>query len=339
MSASNIAVIGSGAWGTSLAMILHEHGHKVRMWEYFPEYAQVLDRTRENPKFLPGIKIPSDMVITSDLGQAVDGCDTAVMVVPSQRTRSVAKRLADGGFKPRLLISASKGIEQGTLMRMSEVLTEAFGKDTLVSALSGPSHAEEVSRKLPCSLVAACPSLEDAHRVQDWFMTRSVRVYTSQDLVGVELGGSLKNIIAVASGVVDGLGLGDNAKAALVTRGLAEMTRLGRALGAKTETFSGLSGLGDLMVTCMSQHSRNRRVGEELGRGRRLKDILANMEMVAEGVDTTRSTCMLAARVKVEMPITEQMNRILFEDVKPADALTELMQRARKAEHEAEMNA
>jgi glycerol-3-phosphate dehydrogenase (NAD(P)+) len=334
MSASPIAVIGSGAWGTSLAMILHQRGHRVHMWEYFPEYAQVLDTTRENPKFLPGIKIPTDIMITSDLDKAVAGCEAAVMVVPSQRTRSVAKRLAQGGFKPRLLVSASKGIEQGTVMRMSEVLNEAFGPETVICTLSGPSHAEEVSRKLPCSLVAASFSAADAQRVQDWFMTPSVRVYTSEDIVGVELGGSLKNIIALASGVVDGLGLGDNAKAALVTRGLVEMTRLGRALGARPETFAGLSGLGDLMVTCMSQHSRNRRVGEELGRGRRLKDILATMEMVAEGVDTSRSATMLAQRVGVEMPITEQMNRILFEDVRPADALTDLMQRARKAEHE-----
>jgi glycerol-3-phosphate dehydrogenase (NAD(P)+) len=234
------------------------------------------------------------------------------------------------------VVSASKGIEQISLLRMSEVLASEFGAGLEVCALSGPSHAEEVSRNLPCSLVAGSSSPEAARRVQDWFMGPSVRVYTSQDIIGVELGGSLKNIIALASGVVDGLGLGDNAKAALVTRGLAEIVRLGKVLGAKAETFSGLSGLGDLVVTCMSQHSRNRRVGEELGRGRRLADILATMEMVAEGVETSRSAFMLARRENVEMPITAQMNRVLFEDVRPADALAQLMQRTRKEERDSD---
>jgi glycerol-3-phosphate dehydrogenase (NAD(P)+) len=336
MNSAPVAVIGAGAWGTTLAMILQRRGLQVRLWEYFADYAQVLNLTRENPKFLPGVQIAADIEITADLNLAVEGCRALVMAVPSQRTRSVARRLAEGGCKPELVVSASKGIEQNSLLRMSEVLAEEFGAPVEVCALSGPSHAEEVSRNLPCSLVAGAARVETAARVQDWFMGPAVRVYTSQDLAGVELGGSLKNVIALASGVVDGLGLGDNAKAALMTRGLVEMTRLGKALGAKTETFSGLSGLGDLVVTCMSQHSRNRRVGEELGRGRRLKDILAAMEMVAEGVDTSRSALMLARKAGVEMPITEQMNRVLFEDVRPADALAELMSRARKEERDSQ---
>jgi glycerol-3-phosphate dehydrogenase (NAD(P)+) len=334
MNSAPVAVIGAGAWGTTLAMILQRRGLRVRLWEFFPDYARVLNLTRENPKFLPGVQIAEDIEITSDLSQAVEGCRALVMVVPSQRTRSVAKRLVESGFKPEMVVSASKGIEQNSLLRMSEVLAAEFGEGVQLCAFSGPSHAEEVSRNLPCSLVAASTSPEAARRVQDWFMGPSVRVYTSQDIAGVELGGSVKNVIALASGVVDGLGLGDNAKAALVTRGLAEMMRLGKAMGARPETFAGLSGLGDLMVTCMSQHSRNRRVGEELGRGRRLKEILATMEMVAEGVDTSRSALMLAKKQGVEMPITEQMNRVLFEDARPADALAELMQRARKEERD-----
>ncbi|NTV52910.1 MAG: NAD(P)-dependent glycerol-3-phosphate dehydrogenase [Candidatus Firestonebacteria bacterium] len=334
MKSTPVAVIGAGAWGTTLAMILNRRGLAVRLWEFFPEYARVLDLTRENPKFLPGVQIAADIEITSDLNRAVEGCRNLVMVVPSQRMRSVAHRLAAGGYQPEVVVSASKGIEQDSLLRMSEVLVAEFGEKIETCALSGPSHAEEVSRNLPSTLVAASRNKEVAQRVQDWFMGPSVRVYTSEDIVGVELGGSLKNVIALASGVVDGLGLGDNAKAALITRGLAEIIRLGKALGARTETFSGLSGLGDLVVTCMSQHSRNRRVGEELGRGKKLKEILSNMEMVAEGVDTSRSAFMLAKRLGVEMPITEQMNRVLFEDVRPADALSELMLRARKEERD-----
>lgn len=336
MNSSPIAVIGAGAWGTTLAMILQRRGLQVRLWEFFPEYARVLDLTRENPKFLPGVQIPVGIEITADLKHAVEGCRALLLAVPSQRMRGVAHRLVEYGCHPELVVSASKGIEQNSLLCMSEVLASEFGAGLEVCALSGPSHAEEVSRNLPCSLVAGSSSPEAARRVQDWFMGPSVRVYTSQDIIGVELGGSLKNIIALASGVVDGLGLGDNAKAALVTRGLAEIVRLGKVLGAKAETFSGLSGLGDLVVTCMSQHSRNRRVGEELGRGRRLADILATMEMVAEGVETSRSAFMLARRENVEMPITAQMNRVLFEDVRPADALAQLMQRTRKEERDSD---
>lgn len=327
------AVFGAGAWGTTLALHLHGRGRRVRLWEYFPEYAEVLRRLRANPKFLPGVGLPAELPITSDPAEAAEGCDAWVMAVPAQRLRAVARTLARTVHKPpELVISAAKGIEQESLARMSEVLVQEL-RTHRVCALSGPSHAEEVSRGRPCSVVAAARDESLAREVQDLFMNESLRVYTSTDLTGVELGGAMKNIIAIAAGIVDGLGLGDNAKAALVTRGLAEMARLGSALAARGETFAGLSGLGDLVVTCMSHHSRNRRVGEELGRGRRLADILRNLEMVAEGVDTSRSVLQLAARHRVELPITEQVNRILFEDLDPREAVRTLMGRSPKAEN------
>ncbi len=326
------AVIGAGAWGTTLAMVLAHRGHEVRLWEYFEEYARVLAATRENPKFLPGVRLPESVRVTPDLQFAVADSPVVVMAVPAQKMRAVARRLAATGHQPRVLITASKGIEQGSLQRMSEVLAAEWPAAGAICALSGPSHAEEVSRRLPCSLVAAATEPGAAVSVQDLFMTDWIRVYTSPDLVGVETGGALKNVIAIAAGVVDGLKLGDNAKAALVTRGLAEIRRLGMALGAHAETFAGLSGMGDLVVTCMSQHSRNRRVGEEIGRGRGLEEILQDLEMVAEGVETARSAQCLAEREGVDLPITREVNRILFEHVRPLDALTVLMQRSRKAE-------
>jgi glycerol-3-phosphate dehydrogenase (NAD(P)+) len=327
-----IAVIGAGAWGTSLAMVLAQNGYAVRLWEYFPEYALHLQTTRDNTKFLPGVKIPESIVITSDLGQAAADCDDLILVCPSQALRSVVRRLKEQSCRPDRVVSASKGIEKNSLARMSEIIREEFGSGPQVCALSGPSHAEEVSRGLPCSIVAASPAAEAGAHVQKLFSTDRLRVYTSPDIIGVELGGSLKNVIALAAGVVDGLGLGDNTKAALLTRGLAEICRLGKAMGANPETFAGLSGMGDLVVTCTSRHSRNRRVGEELGRGRTLAEILSNMEMVAEGVDTSRSAKQLAERMGVDMPITFQVNRILFEGVSAAEALVALMQRPPKPE-------
>ncbi|MCK5242305.1 NAD(P)H-dependent glycerol-3-phosphate dehydrogenase [bacterium] len=329
-----IAVIGAGAWGTALAVLLAQKGHAIRLWEYNAEYAKVLETTRQNPKFLPGLSIPEQISITSVLDQAVADCSTLVMVVPSQVFRSVIKQIVACQAKPKILISASKGIECDTLCRMSEIVVQEFLPASDFCVLSGPSHAEEVSRGIPTSVVAASASRDTAGIVQELFMTESFRVYSSTDVAGVELGGSLKNIIAIAAGVVDGLGLGDNTKAALITRGLAEMSRLGIALQAQAETFAGLSGMGDLVVTCTSRHSRNRRVGEELGRGRKIDEILNEMEMVAEGVETTRSAKKLADAKQVEMPITTQMSRILFERLDPHIAVKALMQRSRKAENE-----
>ena len=330
----DVAVIGAGAWGTTLALVLARRGYRPRVWEYLPDYAEVMRTTRRNPKYLPGVVLPDSLRITASLAEAVEGCTTWIMATPSQRLRSVAQALARTGGKPERVISAAKGIEQGSLQRMSEVLRAEFGPRPAVAVLSGPSHAEEVSREMPCSLVAASTDAETAEAVQGLFMSDAVRVYTSDDVVGVELGGSLKNVIAIAAGIVEGLGLGDNTKAALVTRGLAEIARLGLALGGRESTFMGLSGLGDLVVTCMSVHSRNRRVGEELGRGRTLDEILHDLEMVAEGVDTTRSAMGLASARGVDMPITEQVHRILFSGVSPQEALVRLMRRTPKAEHE-----
>jgi glycerol-3-phosphate dehydrogenase (NAD(P)+) len=327
-----IAVVGAGAWGTALARLLANKGRQVRLWENFPDYTEVLRNRRENPKFLPGVVIPASVEITSDPGQAVAGADLVVMVPPAQHFREVAQRLVAAGAKPKWVLSASKGIEHGSLARMSEIIREVFPADVVAGALSGPSHAEEVGRDLPTSVVAAAAESRAAEVFQEAFMTDAFRVYTSPDLAGVELGGALKNIIALAAGMVDGLELGDNAKAALMTRGLAEISRMGAALRARPETFAGLSGLGDLVVTCTSRLSRNRRVGEALGRGRKLEEILSGMEMVAEGVETTRSTYQLAQRLGVDLPITEQMYRLLFSGVPPDRAVKELMQRPRKAE-------
>lgn len=329
-----VAVIGAGAWGTTLSLILSRKGCLVRLWEYFPDYALRLAESRENLKFLPGVRIPENVMISADIEKTVADCREIVLVVPSQKLRDVARRLAGTGVQPRCVITASKGIEKGSLARMSEVVRQEFGPGPEVCVLSGPSHAEEVSRGMPCSLVAASENKETAQAVQELFSTDNLRVYISPDIVGVELGGALKNVIALAVGMVDGLGLGDNSKAALMTRGLVEIGRLGKSLGANSETFAGLSGLGDLIATCASQHSRNRRVGEEVGRGRRLDEILKDMEMVAEGVETARSAKQLGERMKVEMPITAQINRILFEEIPPLEAVRDLMRRPRKAELE-----
>lgn len=327
-----IAVIGAGAWGTALARLLALKSRRVRLWECFPEYAEVLRSRRENPKFLPGVAIPDAVEIVSDLGQAAAGAELVVMVPPAQHFRQVAQRLVAAGATPKWVLSASKGIEHGSLSRMSEIIRETFPADVMAGALSGPSHAEEVGRDLPTSVVAAAAKSRAAEVFQEAFMTDAFRVYTSSDVTGVELGGALKNIIALAAGIVDGLGLGDNTKAALMTRGLAEISRMGAALRARPETFSGLSGLGDLVVTCTSRHSRNRRVGEALGRGQKLADILTGMEMVAEGVETTRSAFQLARRLGVDLPITEQVYHVLFSELPPAQAVKRLMQRPRKAE-------
>lgn len=333
---SGVAVIGAGAWGTALALILASRGQAVRLWEFFPEYAQLLKTRRENPKFLPGIVIPETIEITSDLEAAVSGCATWVFATPAQRLRSVLQRLRTLHPRPELIVTAAKGIETHTLARMSEIVRAELGPGPQVVTLSGPSHAEEVGRCQPSTVVAASDSLEAAQAVQSLFMTERFRVYVSTDQVGVELGGALKNVIALAAGIVDGLGLGDNTKAALQTRGLAEIARLGRAAGAHPQTFAGLSGMGDLIVTCNSRHSRNRRVGEALGRGETLDAVLARMEMVAEGVETARSARQLALRLGVEMPIVEQVNRVLFEQVPAAEALKALMQRPGRPELDAD---
>jgi glycerol-3-phosphate dehydrogenase (NAD(P)+) len=332
---SKLAVLGAGSWGIAVAVLLSGKGHEVTLWEFDANDADKLLSLREHPAKLPGIKIPSKVAITNDLSLAMHGCQGVVLALPSHTMRQSAKVIS--GLltdQAQFIVSLAKGIENNTLCRMSEVLVQELPKKYInqISTLSGPSHAEEVSREIPTTVVTASYRPEVATLIQEAFTTNTFRVYTSDDLIGVELGGSLKNVIAIAAGVLQGLRLGDNTIGALMTRGLAEMVRLGRKLGADPLTFSGLSGVGDLITTCISKHSRNRYVGEQLGLGRKLPDILGSMAMVAEGVKTTKSAFELAKIHNVEMPITTQMYNILFEEKEPAKAVNDLMTRSLKPE-------
>ena len=326
-----VVVIGNGGWGTSLALLAHWAGCAVSVWGVEPDYVAETARTRTNPRYLPGVAIPEEVVLTSDAAEAARGATLLVSAVPTQFLRATMTRLR-GAFPAGIAaVSVTKGLENGTLARPTEILRQTLGARG-VAALSGPSHAEEVARGLPASVVVASDDAALAERVQRVFSGDSFRVYASEDVVGVELAAAVKNVIAIAAGISDGLGLGDNAKAALLTRGNAEITRLGRALGARPETFAGLAGIGDLITSCTSRHGRNRAVGERLGRGERIDDILRSMVQVAEGVRTAESVGGLARRHGVEMPISEQVRRILFEGQHPRAALAELMGRPLKAE-------
>ena len=329
-----IAVLGAGSWGTTLSILLSNNSHNVSLWSYRETHANTIRLKRENPSFLPGIRIPEAILATSNLQEAVEEKQVIVAAVPSQYLRHVVSQIAGTIRHDMVLVNVAKGIENGTLMTMSEMLHETLPALPAenIATLSGPSHAEEVSQKVPTTVVVASRSLETATLVQSVFLTPYFRVYASTDLRGVELGGALKNVIAIAAGIVDGAGLGDNTKAALMTRGIAEITRLGCALGADERTFAGLSGIGDLMVTCMSRHSRNRHVGVEIGKGRKLPDILSEMVMVAEGVATTKSAYDLAIRTGIDVPITTEVYRILFEGKDPLTACYDLMTRDPKGE-------
>ncbi|MEW6510510.1 MAG: NAD(P)H-dependent glycerol-3-phosphate dehydrogenase [Bacteroidota bacterium] len=331
-----IAVLGAGSWGTTLAILLADNAHSVVLWSYRPEDAERMRTTRENPSFLPGIRIPDSVSVTCELTPAVRDAEIIVGAVPSQFLRRVVTQARDSLDSRTLVVNVAKGVENGTLMTMSEMLHDAV--PTLspghITTLSGPSHAEEVSRRIPTTVVAASADIGTARLIQKVFMTPQFRVYASDDIRGVEIGGSLKNVIAIAAGIIDGANLGDNTKAAVMTRGIAEIARVGVAMGAHLRTFSGLSGIGDLMVTCMSRHSRNRYVGVEIGKGRKLSEILAGMVMVAEGVATTRSAYELAQRVGVEVPIIAEVHKILFEDKDPLVACHDLMTRDPKGEVE-----
>jgi glycerol-3-phosphate dehydrogenase (NAD(P)+) len=330
----HIGVLGAGGWGTTLAIVLADNAHDVTLWSYRAEDADVMRATRENPAFLPGVHISEEVRITSALREAAEGKEMIVAAVPSQFLRSVVAGLRDLPLADTCIVNVAKGIENGTLMTMSEMLVDTLPhlNPARIATLSGPSHAEEVSRRVPTTVVAGSTELATARLVQSVFMLPYFRVYVSTDLHGVELGGSLKNVIAIAAGIVDGAELGDNSKAALMTRGIAEISRIGVALGAQAPTFGGLSGIGDLMVTCMSRHSRNRHVGVEIGKGRKLPDILNEMVMVAEGIATTKSAYQLAQKVGVEVPIVEQVHRVLFEGKDPLRACYDLMTRDPKDE-------
>lgn len=320
-------MIGGGSWGLALARLLAVNGHEVRLWCREEDGPEELARTRLSPRYLPGIELPPGVEVAPEIDAEAE---IAVFAAPSHVLRLVADRFR---FSPETIrVNVAKGIENDTLLRMSQVLRQVQGPCP-VATLSGPSHAEEVARDLPATAVAASTDHAACQTVQAAFMSQTFRVYTSADLIGVELGGSLKNVLAVAAGICDGMGLGDNAKAALITRGLAEMARLGMALGANPLTFAGLSGMGDLIVTCQSRHSRNRALGEAIARGEAAEEYLARTVMVAEGVRTARSAHALAQRHEVEMPITREVYRVLFEGGDPRDAVAALMEREAKSEH------
>lgn len=329
-----ISVLGAGGWGTTLAILLHYNGHNVTLWEYKKSYARHLLKKRINTDYLPGIKIPKEILITSDIEEASDDKNLIVLSVPSQFLRDVVKEINYQVIEDSILVSVSKGIEKKTLLTMSQMLKDVFPhiNENQIGVISGPSHAEEVSQRVPTAVVAASVDIETSKAIQAAFMTSYFRVYASTDILGVELGGAFKNIIAIGAGIIDGAGFGDNTKAAIMTRGVAEISRLGLAMGARPETFAGLSGMGDLIVTCMSRHSRNRHVGEEIGKGKKLKEVLKSMEQVAEGVETTRSAKQLAAKTEIETPITNEVYKILFEDKDPVKATTDLMTRDMKTE-------
>lgn len=328
------AVLGAGAWGTTLALVLQENNHEVTLWEYKSAYADILRNQRLNPDYLPGIEIPPQMAITDNLEEATTDKELIVLAVPSQFLRSVMVKIPFNRIRNSYLVSVSKGIEKGTLLTMSQMLKEVYPELSPghIGVLSGPSHAEEVSRKIPTTVVTASSDKEISKIIQCAFVTPYFRVYNTTDILGVELGGAFKNVIAIGAGIIDGLKFGDNTKAAIMTRGIAEISRLGIALGSRPETFSGLSGIGDLIVTCMSKHSRNRYVGEKVGSGMKLADVLGGMTAVAEGVETSRSASMLANKNGIETPITTEVYKILFEDKDPRQATIDLMTRDRKEE-------
>lgn len=330
--AGHVAIIGSGSWGLTLGNLLANKGIRVKIWGRSREKIQKLRETYEDRSRLPGIKLHSSIEFHFDLKKAIDDADLIVLVVPSQAMRDVVSKLSKLSNFPKRIVSAAKGIEIGSGKRMSEVIKEVLG-DVDVAALSGPSIALEVAKGEPTSVVVASEDELFAKEVQFLFHTSLFRVYRSQDIVGVELGGALKNIIAIAAGMADGLGFGANTKGALLTRGLAEIIRLGVHMGAQPVTFAGLSGMGDLITTCFSRHSRNRYVGEELGKGKKLKDILSGMNMVAEGVYTTEAAFRLARRLHVEMPITEVVRSILRGELDPKTAMQKLLEREPKPEY------
>ena len=327
-----IAVLGAGSWGTTLAILLYGNGHSVRLWEFYPERVRELQSSHENPLFLPGVTIPQKIAITDNLNEALDGIGMVVFALPSHVLRGLARKAAAQLTDRVISVNVAKGLEKGTLKRMSQVLQEELPANTPIATLSGPSHAEEVSRGIPTAVVVASPHEDLNCQVQETFMSAHFRVYTNEDIVGVELAGSVKNVIAIAAGICDGLGYGDNTKGALLTRGLAEISRLGTAMGARSQTFAGLSGMGDLVTTCMSKYSRNRYVGEQIGGGKKLHQVLSTMNMVAEGVNTTLAARLLARAKGVEMPITEQVYQVLFADKDPREAVQDLMHRVAKAE-------
>ncbi len=333
----NISVLGAGSWGIALTVLLAHNGHKVSVWSIDENEVKMLREHREHVTKLPGIKIDDSVTFTTDAEESVKGAEIIVMAVPSPFVRNTAKTIAPYVDKP-VIVNVSKGIEEDTLMVLTDViLSEIPGAK--MGVLSGPSHAEEVGKLLPTTIVAGATDKDTALLIQDTFMCDVFRVYTSPDVIGIELGGALKNVIALAAGVADGLGCGDNAKAAIITRGISEITRLGVAMGGRSETFAGLSGIGDLIVTCASTHSRNRRAGVLMGQGKSYKEAMEEVQMVVEGVYSAKAAFRLSKKYDIEMPIIEMVNRVLFEDLDTTEAMNQLLTRTRTSEsHELEWN-
>ncbi|TFE00420.1 NAD(P)H-dependent glycerol-3-phosphate dehydrogenase [Jeotgalibacillus sp. R-1-5s-1] len=336
MKPQKIAVLGAGSWGSALALVLGDNGHDVRLWTHKREQAVLINETHKNERYLGEALLPENVVAYADLKEAVTDVKMVVFAVPTKAIREVATLLIEAAESPVSIVHVSKGIEPDTHLRISEILSESLPDKVMkdLTVLSGPSHAEEVVKRHPTTVTAASDSIEAARFVQDAFMNQHFRVYTNTDVIGVEFGGALKNIIALAAGITDGLGYGDNAKAALITRGLAEIARLGTALGASPLTFSGLTGVGDLIVTCTSVHSRNWRAGNMLGKGHKLDEVLESMGMVVEGVRTTKAAYQLAKKQNVSMPITEALYHVLFDSEDPKQAVDRLMSRMKTHEME-----
>lgn len=328
-------IIGAGSWGTALAVVLESNGHDVLIWAREKEIADNINKNHHNPTYLPDLNIPPAIKCSTNIADCLDDRDLIVFATPSHTMREVAEKVKPYLSGPELIVTVSKGIEDKTYLTMTQVLTEVLEGVVIedhIGTLSGPSHAEEVARLKPTVVVSAAYSKSTARAIQDAFMTPMFRVYLNYDVLGVEVSGAVKNIMAIAAGIIDGADLGDNIKSALLTRGLFEMTRLGTQIGASRETFSGLAGIGDLIVTCTSQHSRNRYVGYHIGLGENLKDIISKMAMIAEGVKTTKSVFGWSQKLNIEMPITEMVYRVLFEGMNPHDAMFELMTREAKDE-------
>lgn len=328
---AKISVLGSGSWGLALALLLHNNGHEVLLWSARPENARKLREKRENPDRLLGVRLPDEIDVLTDMERALKDVDVTVLAVASPYIRSTAHKMAPFVCKDQKIVNVAKGIEEKTLKTLSEVIEEEIPQGN-VAVLSGPSHAEEVGRGLPTTCVISAHSQETAEYLQSIFMSPVFRVYTTPDILGVELGGALKNVIALAAGTADGLGYGDNTKAALITRGITEIGRLGKKMGAQMETFYGLSGIGDLIVTCASKHSRNRKAGYLIGQGYTMEEAMKEVQMVVEGVYSARAARELAEKYEVEMPIITEVNRVLFEGKSAAEAVMDLMLRDKKVE-------
>ena len=329
---NKIGVLGAGTWGTALSILLSDNGHDVTLWTKLEKEAKALEESRDNLKNLPGAKLPEDVKITLDLKEVCTDKDLIVMAVASPYVRATAKEASPYIKEGQIIVNVSKGIEEKTLLTLADVIREEIPQAD-IAVMSGPSHAEEVSRRIPTTIVVGSFSKKTAQFIQDIFMNEVFRVYTSPDMIGIELGAALKNVIALAAGIIDGLGMGDNTKAALMTRGIAEISRLGIKMGGCMETFAGLSGIGDLFVTCTSRHSRNRQAGYLIGKGLTLDEVIKEVNQVVEGVNTAKAALALAKKYDVEMPIVEQINLVLFEGKSPLDAATDLLVRDKRPEY------